>query len=137
MSNRVEASLDGSSLGGCDSFSTQPPDRPDHTLFHTSGGVTICSDVIVCSGVTNCSGVTDKKHRTVFAAAKGWELFYLVASAMPPSKDYVGLVSEYVHTVTHNESEEPNVRAMAQRTWNSLKRSAKAGPRKTVSMLGS
>ncbi len=56
---------------------------------------------------------------------------------MPPSKDYVGLVSEYVHTVTHNESEEPNVRAMAQRTWNSLKRSAKAGPRKTVSVLGS
>ena len=66
------------------------------------------------------------------AAAKGWELFYLVASAMPPSKDYVGLVSEYVHTVSHNDSEEPSVRAMAQRTWNSLKRSAKAGPRKTV-----
>ena len=51
---------------------------------------------------------------------------------MPPSKDYVGLVSEYVHTVSHNDSEEPSVRAMAQRTWNSLKRSAKAGPRKTV-----
>ena len=65
-------------------------------------------------------------------AAKCWELFYLVASAMPPSKDYMGLVSEYVHTVSHNESEEPSVRAMAQRTWNSLKRSAKAGPRKTV-----
>lgn len=55
-----------------------------------------------------------------------------MASAMPPSKDYMGLVSEYVHTVSHNEAEEPSVRAMAQRTWNSLKRSAKAGPRKTV-----
>ncbi|KAL3130979.1 hypothetical protein ABBQ38_000302 [Trebouxia sp. C0009 RCD-2024] len=66
------------------------------------------------------------------AAAKCWELFYLVASAMPPSKDYMGLVSEYVHTVSHNEAEEPSVRAMAQRTWNSLKRSAKAGPRKTL-----
>lgn len=54
---------------------------------------------------------------------------------MPPSKDYVGLVSEYVHTVSHNDSEEPGVRAMAQRTWNSLKRSAKAGPRKTVIFL--
>ena len=51
---------------------------------------------------------------------------------MPPSKDYVGLVSEYVHTVSHNDAEEANVRAMALKTWNSLKRSAKAGPRKPV-----
>ena len=76
--------------------------------------------------------VAASHHNLAYAAAKGWELFYLVASAMPPSKDYVGLVSEYVHTVSHNDSEEPSVRAMAQRTWNSLKRSAKAGPRKTV-----
>ena len=53
---------------------------------------------------------------------------------MPPSKDYVGLVSEYVHTVSHNDAEEANVRAMALKTWNSLKRSAKAGARKTVSV---
>lgn len=66
------------------------------------------------------------------AAAKGWELFHIVASTMPPSKDYVGLVSEYVHTVSHNDAEEASVRAMALKTWNSLKRSAKAGPRKTV-----
>lgn len=54
---------------------------------------------------------------------------------MPPSKDYVGLVSEYVHTVSHNDAEEVNVRQMALKTWNSLKRSAKAGPRKTVCSL--
>lgn len=72
-----------------------------------------------------------------FTAAKGWELFHLVASTMPPSKDYVGLVSEYVHTVSHNDAEEANVRAMALKTWNSLKRSAKAGPRKTVSLSAS
>ena len=33
------------------------------------------------------------------SSALAWELFYLVASAMPPSKDFVGLISEYVHTV--------------------------------------
>ena len=66
-------------------------------------------------------------------AAKAWELFYLVSSTMPPSKEYVGLVSEYVHTVSHNDSEDPEVKAQAMRTWNSLKRSAKAGPRRTVS----
>ncbi len=62
MSNDLAASLDGSSLGGCDSFSTQPPARPDHTLLHTCSGVTICSGVTTCSGVTICSGVTNKQH---------------------------------------------------------------------------
>ncbi|KAK9815534.1 hypothetical protein WJX72_005298 [[Myrmecia] bisecta] len=65
-------------------------------------------------------------------ALKAWELFYLVASTMPPSKDFVGLVSEYVHTVSHNEQEDPEVKAMALKTWNSLKRSAKAGARRTL-----
>lgn len=63
---------------------------------------------------------------------RAWELFYLVASTMPPSKDFVGLVSEYVHTVAHNEAEDPSVKVMAQSTWSSLKRSAKAGARRTV-----
>ena len=56
----------------------------------------------------------------------------MVASTMPPSKDFVGLVSEYVHTVAHNEAEDPSVKVMAQSTWSSLKRSAKAGARRTV-----
>ena len=65
---------------------------------------------------------------------RAWELFYLVASTMPPSKDFVGLVSEYVHTVAHNEAEDASVKVMAQSTWSSLKRSAKAGARRTVSL---
>ena len=32
---------------------------------------------------------------------QAWELFFLVASVMPPSKEFVSLVSEYVHTVAH------------------------------------
>ena len=67
------------------------------------------------------------------SSALAWELFFLVASAMPPSKDFVGLVSEYVHTVAHGDLEvDAASRALAQRTWTALKRSAKAGTRRTV-----
>ncbi|KAK9831534.1 hypothetical protein WJX81_006588 [Elliptochloris bilobata] len=67
------------------------------------------------------------------SSALSWELFYLVASAMPPSKDFVGLVSEYVHTVAHGDTDvDATSRALAQRTWLALKRSAKAGVRSTV-----
>ena len=44
----------------------------------------------------------------------------------------MSLVSEYIHGVANDESELQDVRAMAAKTWNSLKRSAKAGPRRTV-----
>lgn len=30
--------------------------------------------------------------------SRAWALFHLVASAMPPSKEFTGLISEYVHT---------------------------------------
>eukprot|EP00798_Chlamydomonas_sp_ICE-L_P009527 gene9527-12466_t len=63
---------------------------------------------------------------------KAWELLQLVAATMPPSKDFVGLVSEYIHGVAQDEAEDAQVRNMASRTWNCLKRSAKAGPRRTL-----
>ena len=67
-------------------------------------------------------------------AHRAWELFFLVASTMPPSKEFVGLVSEYVHTISHTEQEaEARVKTLAMRTWHALKRSAKAGSRRTVS----
>ncbi len=67
------------------------------------------------------------------SSARAWELLFLVASAMPPSKDFVGLVSEYVHTIAHGDAEvDAASRALAQRTWSALKRSAKAGTRRTV-----
>lgn len=48
------------------------------------------------------------------------------------TQDFVGLVSEYIHGVSHDEMETPAVRALAGKSWNCLKRSAKAGPRRTV-----
>jgi len=63
---------------------------------------------------------------------KAWELFLLVAASMPPSKDFVSLVSEYIHGVANEETEPESVRSTAAKTWRALKRSAKAGPRRTL-----
>ena len=66
---------------------------------------------------------------------QAWELFFLVASVMPPSKEFVSLVSEYVHTVAHPDGPAgaEDAQRLAAKTWTALKRSAKAGPRRTVS----
>jgi len=68
----------------------------------------------------------------VNSRTKAWELFQLTAATMPPSKDFVGLVSEYIHGVAHDDNEVPAVRNLASKTWSGLKRSAKAGPRRTL-----
>ncbi|KAF5751772.1 putative calmodulin binding protein [Tripterygium wilfordii] len=63
---------------------------------------------------------------------KAWELMYLCASSMPPSKDIGGYLSEYVHNVSHNESADSEIQILASNTLNALKRSVKAGPRNTT-----
>ena len=64
---------------------------------------------------------------------KAWELFHLVASTVPPSKDFVGLVSEYIHSVAHDESEAPELRAKAELTWQARRgRTRGAGRRAAV-----
>jgi hypothetical protein len=66
------------------------------------------------------------------ARAKAWQLFYLTASCMPPTKDFMGVVSEYIHQVAHDEDEPTETRTLAQKTWNALKRTSKAGQRRTL-----
>ncbi|KAM4129138.1 hypothetical protein ACJW30_02G221400 [Castanea mollissima] len=63
---------------------------------------------------------------------KAWELMYLCASSMPPSKDIGGYLSEYVHNVAHGVNVDSEVRALALNTLNALKRAVKAGPRHTI-----
>ncbi|KAJ8512707.1 hypothetical protein OPV22_003141 [Ensete ventricosum] len=63
---------------------------------------------------------------------KSWELMYLCASAMPPSKDIGAYLSEYIHYVAHGMNNEPEVHVLALNTLNALKRSVKAGPRLTI-----
>ncbi|GMI68275.1 ZWICHEL, KINESIN-LIKE CALMODULIN-BINDING PROTEIN, POTATO KINESIN-LIKE CALMODULIN-BINDING PROTEIN [Hibiscus trionum] len=63
---------------------------------------------------------------------KAWELMYLCASAMPPSKDIGGYLSEYVHNVAHSANSDSEVQTLALNTLNALKRSVKAGPRNTI-----
>ncbi|PSC75171.1 kinesin-like calmodulin-binding isoform X1 [Micractinium conductrix] len=66
------------------------------------------------------------------AKAKAWQLFYLTAATMPPTKDFMSLVSEYVHTSAHEEEEVAEVRELAVKTWQAMKRTAKAGQRRTL-----
>ncbi len=64
---------------------------------------------------------------------RAWMMFLLIAATAPPGKEFVGIVSEYVHGVSHNEAGvHDEVRAWAMRTWTALKRTAKAGSRQTV-----
>ncbi|TXG59215.1 hypothetical protein EZV62_013788 [Acer yangbiense] len=63
---------------------------------------------------------------------KSWELMYLCASSMPPSKDMGGYLSEYVHNVAQGVGTDSEVQILALNTLNALKRSVKAGPRHTI-----
>ncbi|XVF16068.1 hypothetical protein REPUB_Repub09cG0209100 [Reevesia pubescens] len=63
---------------------------------------------------------------------KAWELMYLCGSAMPPSKDIGGYLSEYVHNVANIASIDSEVQTLALNTLNALKHSVKAGPRNTI-----
>uniref|UniRef100_A0A7N1A0X2 Kinesin-like calmodulin-binding protein n=1 Tax=Kalanchoe fedtschenkoi TaxID=63787 RepID=A0A7N1A0X2_KALFE len=63
---------------------------------------------------------------------KAWELMYLCASSMPPSKDFSAYLSEYVHNVTNGINTDSEVRSIASNTLHALKRSIKAGPRHTI-----
>ncbi|KAJ4778873.1 Kinesin-like protein KIN-14I [Rhynchospora pubera] len=63
---------------------------------------------------------------------RAWELMYLCASSMPPSKDIGAYLSQYVHYVAHGDTTDPDVRALALNTLNVLKRSIKAGPRGSI-----
>ncbi|KAG8373568.1 hypothetical protein BUALT_Bualt11G0038000 [Buddleja alternifolia] len=67
-----------------------------------------------------------------YSLVKVWELMYLCASCMPPSKEIGGYLSEYVHTVAHSVSTDSEVQILAMNTLNSLKRSVKAGPRHII-----
>ncbi|XP_018438932.1 kinesin-like protein KIN-14E isoform X2 [Raphanus sativus] len=63
---------------------------------------------------------------------RAWELMYLCASSMPPSKDIGGYLSEYIHNVAHDPTTEPEAQLLSLNTLKALKRSIKAGPRHTT-----
>ena len=67
--------------------------------------------------------------------AKAWQLFFITASCMPPTKDYLSMVSEYIHGVAHDDDEDDEVRTLAKNTWSAMKRTAKAGQRRTLPEL--
>lgn len=71
------------------------------------------------------------------SAAKGraWQLFFITAASMPPGKDFTSLVSEYVHSVANDDNEPEEIRAMASKTWHAMKRTTKAGQRRSLPEL--
>lgn len=95
------------------------------------------------------------------AKGRAWQLFFITAASMPPGKDFTSLVSgarasscfckcndsmaltmldphssipfaEYVHSVANDDNEPEEIRAMASKTWHAMKRTTKAGQRRSV-----
>eukprot|EP00803_Ostreobium_quekettii_P003470 evm.model.scf_1181.1 EVM.evm.TU.scf_1181.1 scf_1181:17945-25715(-) len=70
-----------------------------------------------------------RRNPTVEGRRRVWELFSIVASTMPPSKEFVGLVSEHVHVHSTQRHEDAAVSELMFRTLNALKRTTKTGAR--------
>lgn len=63
---------------------------------------------------------------------RAWELMYLCASCMPPSKDIGGYLSEYIHNVARTGNTDPDIQVLALNTLNALKHAIKTGPRHKI-----
>ncbi|KAK7386595.1 hypothetical protein VNO78_26928 [Psophocarpus tetragonolobus] len=63
---------------------------------------------------------------------KAWELMYLCASSMSPSKDISSYLSEYIHNIANGVATDSEIQVLALNTLNALKHSVKAGPRHIV-----
>ncbi|CAJ2635980.1 unnamed protein product [Trifolium pratense] len=63
---------------------------------------------------------------------KAWELMYVCASSMSPSKDIAVYLSEYIQNIAHGVATDSEIQTLALNTLNALKRSVKAGPRHII-----
>ncbi|KAJ7514668.1 hypothetical protein O6H91_23G054700 [Diphasiastrum complanatum] len=89
-----------------------------------------------------CSELRDELFAQIFKQSrnnpyrhflvKTWELLYLCASAMPPSKELGLYLLEYVHTVANDQRYDHGIQLLAFNTWKALKCTMKAGPRHTT-----
>ncbi|KAK7346176.1 hypothetical protein VNO80_20691 [Phaseolus coccineus] len=63
---------------------------------------------------------------------KAWELMYLCASSMSPSKDISSYLSEYIHNIANGVGTDSEIQILALNSLNALKHSVKAGPRHII-----
>ncbi|CAJ1941975.1 unnamed protein product [Sphenostylis stenocarpa] len=63
---------------------------------------------------------------------KAWELMYLCASSMSPSKDISSYLSEYIHNIANGVATDSEIQVLALNSLNALKHSVKAGPRHII-----
>lgn len=72
---------------------------------------------------TTC-GVAAAPHATAHTPLRACPAHHLLAAPCPRA--------EYVHTCAHDAEELPEVRDLATKTWQAMKRTAKAGQRRTL-----
>ncbi|KAL9327288.1 hypothetical protein ACSQ67_007933 [Phaseolus vulgaris] len=63
---------------------------------------------------------------------KAWELMYLCASSMSPSKDISSYLSDYIHNIANGVGTDSEIQILALNSLNALKHSVKAGPRHII-----
>ncbi|KAI8027774.1 Kinesin-like protein KIN-14E [Camellia lanceoleosa] len=68
--------------------------------------------VLKYMGVDSFDRVTPTRQYLI----RAWELMYLCASCMPPSKDIGGYLSEYVHNLAHSVNTDPDIQVLALNT---------------------
>eukprot|EP00227_Mantoniella_beaufortii_P007831 CAMPEP_0197574836 /NCGR_PEP_ID=MMETSP1326-20131121/433_1 /TAXON_ID=1155430 /ORGANISM="Genus nov. species nov., Strain RCC2288" /LENGTH=492 /DNA_ID=CAMNT_0043137487 /DNA_START=1 /DNA_END=1476 /DNA_ORIENTATION=- len=73
---------------------------------------------------------TTRCNPSLDSAVRAWELLYLTAAVLAPSRDFLGFASEYINECAHAEQNPASVRAAAIKALGALKRSAKAGARR-------
>ena len=64
--------------------------------------------------------------------ARGWELFVFATATVPPSRELLGAVTEFINGVVHATETAPEPLALALKAWGLLKRMAKNGARRSV-----
>eukprot|EP01023_Acetabularia_acetabulum_P050751 TRINITY_DN551_c0_g1_i2.p1 TRINITY_DN551_c0_g1~~TRINITY_DN551_c0_g1_i2.p1 ORF type:complete len:1305 (-),score=225.81 TRINITY_DN551_c0_g1_i2:110-4024(-) len=65
---------------------------------------------------------------------KAWEALWILCSTTPPQKEFLQVVTEYIHDVQQiaQESYSDEVKLLVDETWQSLKKITRTGPKKMV-----
>eukprot|EP00210_Caulerpa_lentillifera_P002367 g2271.t1 len=76
-----------------------------------------------------------RKNENPQSKLRIWILFNVLASTMPPSKQYIPLITQYVQSVRRDERIGLEIKARVNGTWGALKKIVKNGARMHVPSL--
>eukprot|EP01024_Parvocaulis_polyphysoides_P068906 TRINITY_DN8415_c0_g3_i1.p1 TRINITY_DN8415_c0_g3~~TRINITY_DN8415_c0_g3_i1.p1 ORF type:complete len:1248 (-),score=162.33 TRINITY_DN8415_c0_g3_i1:331-4074(-) len=63
---------------------------------------------------------------------KAWEAIWMLCSTMPPQKEFLQLVTEYIHDVQQCGFESDEIKVVVDEAWSALKKTARTGPKKMI-----